>query len=134
MRCLRCRPPSCRRDHHREQSLDEEVVLRVHAVALRRIAEAFEQPRQRRRCVFPSVRFDDGLHERDSLHTVGVLLGIVEAEARSPVVEDQNEVAESKGFDERVEVLSVIEEPAVEIRLPRKAHTDQVDGNGPPVG
>ena len=63
-----------------------------------------------------------------------MLFGIVEAEARSPVVKDQGEVTESKGFDEPVEVLSVIEEPVVEIGLARMAHTDQVDGNGLPVG
>ena len=80
------------------------------------------------------MRFGDGFHERDSLHTAGVLFGIVEAEARSPVVKDQGEVTESKGLDEPVEVLSVIEESLVEIRLARKAHTDQVDGYGPPMG
>jgi len=47
----------------------------------------------------------------------GVLLGVVEAEARSPVVEDRGEVAESEGFDEPVEVRGVVEEPVVEIRL-----------------
>ena len=52
------------------------------------------------------------LHIRDALHGISVVIGPVEAESRSPVMDDQGDtLAQIQGFEQGIEITPQLNEP-----------------------
>jgi hypothetical protein len=82
----------------------------------------------------PALRRHDRLHERDSLNGLAVAVGPVEAEGRTPVMDDQgNPLVHIQGLEQGIEVATVLDEAiragATVRQLVGIAHTDQVGGD-----
>jgi hypothetical protein len=60
-----------------------------------------------------------------------MLPGIVQAEARAPVVNDEGDVPEIERLDEPLYVAVVIGECVIDVRLTGLAETDVVGRDGP---
>src|SRR5262252_4972306 len=59
----------------------------------------------------PVLRPHDRLHVRDTLHGVAVAVGPVEAEGRTPVMDDEGDpLVHIKGLEQGVEVTAVLDE------------------------
>ena len=84
--------------------------------------------------VVPVLRPDDRLHVRDALHGLAVAVGPVEAEGRTPVMDDEGDpLAHIQGLEQGVEVAAVLDEAiragAAVRQLVGIAHADQVGGD-----
>ena len=76
----------------------------------------------------------DRLHERDSLHSIAVTVGQVDAEGRAPVMDDEGDpLAHIQGLEQSVEVSAVLDEAirasAAVRQLGGVTHAKQVGGN-----
>ena len=84
--------------------------------------------------VVPVLRPHDRLHIRDTLHGLAVAVGPVEAEGRTPVMDNQGDpLAHIQGLEQSVEVATVLDEAirvAATVRqLLGVAHANQVGHN-----
>src|SRR5262249_5487741 len=84
--------------------------------------------------VVPALRPHDRLHERNAFYGLAVAVGPVEAEGRTPVMDDEdNSLAHIQSLEQRVEVAAVFDETiragATVRQLIGVAHADQVGGD-----
>src|SRR6516162_4928832 len=81
--------------------------------------------------VVPALRPHDRLHERTALHGVAMAVAPVEAEGRTPVMDDERDtLAHIQGLEQGIEVAAVLDEAiragATVRQLVGVAHADQV--------
>ena len=82
----------------------------------------------------PVLRPHDRFHVRDTLHGLALAVGPVEAEGRTPVMDDQSDpLVHAQCVEEGVKVAAVFDE-AIRVRATVRqligvAHTDQVGGD-----
>ena len=61
--------------------------------------------------VVPTLRSHDRLHVRDSFHDLAMTVGPIEAEGRTPIVDDQcDPLTHIEGFEEGVEITAMFDE------------------------
>jgi hypothetical protein len=82
----------------------------------------------------PALRRQDRLHIRDTLHGLAVAVGPVEAEGRTPVMDDEGDpLVHTQGFEQGVEVAAVLDEAiragATVRQLVGVSHANQVGGD-----
>src|SRR5262249_21126927 len=114
--------------------LNEEVVLEDHLLAGLGTQRLQDWAHSELVPVVPILPPHHRLHIRDALHGIAVAVGPVEAESRTPVMDDQGDaLAHIQSLEQGVEVTTVLDEPIrarpTVSQLVGIAHADQVGGN-----
>src|SRR5215471_17683439 len=98
-------------DGVRQDLFNEIVVLQDHRLASLRTERLQGWTHSHLVPMVPALRRHDRLHERDSLHGLAVAVGPVEAEGRTPVVEDESDLlVHIQSLEQGVEVPAVLDE------------------------
>src|SRR5262249_41066252 len=114
--------------------LDKEVVLQDHLLASLGTQGLQDRAHSELVPVVPILPSDHCLHICDAPYCIAVTIGPVEAESRTPVVDDQGDaLGQIKGFEQGVEVTAQLNEsirtrPAVR-QLVGIPHADMVGRN-----
>ena len=83
---------------------------------------------------FPKQGPPKGFHKYDPLYIVFIVGCIIKTDTRSPVMDHQNDILESKFLDKFFNVFDVSGEPIIEVRFVGFPHTDKVWSDSPADG
>lgn len=119
-------------DRTRQNLLDEGVVLDQQLASPVGVAERLEEPQAAVavvREIGPGREGANELHEDQAAHQGFVASRPIEAQSRSPVVQDQHDLAQAQRADKPFQVSCVIRHAVGNVGLVRLAEADQVRGD-----
>src|SRR5262249_26229606 len=99
------------KDRVRQDLFNEIVVLEHHLLAGLRTQRLQGWAHSHLVPMVAALRRHDRLHERDSLHAIAVAVGPVEAERRTPVMDNEGDpLVHIQGLEQGVEIAAVLDE------------------------